>query len=94
MNTQKIICLAVELKSFFASDANHKPFGVCCRSPGPSNNHLSKLRSVLRVLGSNSTASFDVLSILIVAHPSDVQSLRKPSNFRFNKPPFCEEVMP
>jgi len=33
MNNQKIICLAVELNSFVASDADDNPFGIFCRSP-------------------------------------------------------------
>jgi hypothetical protein len=32
MNNQKIICLAVELKSLLASEADNNPFGHFCRS--------------------------------------------------------------
>src|ERR1044071_94855 len=37
MSTQKISCLAVELKIFYASDADDTQSGVFCRSPNPSN---------------------------------------------------------
>lgn len=33
MSTQKISCLAVELKIFYASDADDNPNGAFCRSP-------------------------------------------------------------
>jgi hypothetical protein len=33
MSTQKISCLAVELKIFYASDADNNPNGAFCRSP-------------------------------------------------------------
>jgi hypothetical protein len=33
MSTQKISCLAVELKIFYASDADDNASGVFCRSP-------------------------------------------------------------
>ena len=39
MSTQKISCLAVELKIFYASDADDNPNGVFCRSP-PNPSHF------------------------------------------------------
>jgi hypothetical protein len=33
MSTQKISCLAVELKIFYASDADDNASGAFCRSP-------------------------------------------------------------